>query len=172
MQVSEITFDLTNTSDSADVMAVLIPAMLRRNGALAGKFLKTGSFKDETGSSDISVANVLPAPGALSELDEYASQLEKIQVVGISLTTNNLTQATQNFVQKNYIPFKPATSENLPTSATVVAGESAVLHTFTPAFVSGSMNSLEMKLLKGETVKVTLKIVLPNLGSSSLPALS
>lgn len=170
--MQEITFDLTNESADTDVMAVLIPAMLRRKGALAGKFLKTGSFKDESDTSSISVANVLPAPGAITELDEYASQLDKIQVVGISLTTNNLTQATQNFVQKTYIPFTQATSENIPTSATLVAGESSVLHTFNPSFTSGAMNSLEMKILKGETVKVSMKVVLPNLGNASLPALS
>ena len=171
MQVSEITFNLANTSPDTDVMAVLIPAQLRRNGLLDKKFLKSGTFKDETGTIDINASQIAP-DGALSELDEYVSQLTGVKVLSISIATNNLTQATQNFVQKNYIPYKPAESQNLDTKATLVVGESAVLHTFVSPFTSGAMNSLEMKLLKGENVTVKMSVSMPDFGNSSLPPLS
>ncbi len=174
MQTSQISFDLENKSATNDVMAVLIPAILRRNGLLAGKFLKAGSFKDESGSSDVVASAESPA-GALAELDEYASQLENIKVLDVCVTTDNLAQATMNFVQKTYVEFKPAVTTNIETVATLVAGQSAVLHTFKSPFLSGIMKSLEMKLLKGQKVTVCLTVELPTEDQSSplsLPVLN
>lgn len=167
---SEISFVLVNSSEG-DVMAILIPAMLRRKVLLKGKFLTVDSFKDEAGKVDIQVADILPA-SALEELDEYLSQLENIQITTIEVESDSLAQATLNFVQKTYVEFKAATVVNIETVATLVPGKSAVLHTFAEPFKSGQMNSLEMKLLAGQKVKLTLKVAMPGSATSSLPPLS
>ncbi|MVM34993.1 hypothetical protein GO755_33505 [Spirosoma sp. HMF4905] len=167
---SEISFVLVNPSDG-DVMAILIPAMLRRAKLLKGKFLAEESFKDEASKVDIQVSEIVPA-GALEEFDEYLSQLENIQIVAIEVDSDSLAQATMNFVQKTYVEFKPATVTNIETVATLVPGKSAVLHTFSEPFKSGQMNSLEMKLLAGQRVKLTLKVAMPGSATSTLPPLS
>lgn len=166
MQTSEITFDLENTSTTDDVLVVLLPARLRRGGLLAGKFLKTGTFKDEIGTVTINVTAESPA-GSLTEMNEYTSQLDGIKVVGVCVTTDNFTQSTLSFVAKTYVPFLPATTENIDTTAAPIVGQSAMLHTFVQPFVSGPMKSLEMKLLKGEKVKVVMRVQLPALTSGS-----
>lgn len=167
MQSTDIQFDLENPSEK-DVMAVLIPAMLRRKGVLKGKFLHGTSFKDESGEFDIQVSAVSPEK-AIDELNEYTSQLEDISIESVVVATSNLAQATLNFVEKTYVEFKQAIVKNIDTTATLVPGQSAVLHSFAQPFRSGHMKSLEMKLLAGNKVTVTLRLSLPSLGNSSLP---
>ncbi|GAB3568833.1 hypothetical protein GCM10027578_22150 [Spirosoma luteolum] len=172
MQESQISFDLENTSTDKDAIVILVPAMLRRNASLAGKFLKAGDFKDETGLIVIHCTNEGTA-GQIAELDEFAAQLQDIQVVGACVSTDNLTQATLNFIQKEYPAFKPAVVTNIDTVATLEAGRSAVNHSFTTPFKSGALRSLAIKLLVGQKVNVCLRILMPDLSgaSASLPVL-
>lgn len=173
MQESQISFDLENKSTDTDVVAILIPALLRRNKSLAGRFpAKVGDFKDETGAYTITASNEGVA-GQLAELDEFTAQLTDIQVVGICVTTGNLTQGTLNFIQKESVEFKPAIVTNIDTVATLEAGKSIVNHNFATPFKTGALLSLAMKLLAGQKVNVCLRVVMPDLSgsSTSLPVL-
>lgn len=172
MQETLITFDLENKSATDDATVILLPALLRRKASLAGKFLKPGDFKDESGTLTIHCDNET-TPGQLAELDEFAAQLQDIQVVGASVTTPMLSQATLNFMQKDHVQFKPAVVTNIETVATLEAGKSTVNHAFVTPFKTGALRSLAMKLQAGQKVTITLRVVLPDMGgsSSSLPVL-
>ncbi len=166
MQETLLSFDLENKSTTDDVVVILVPALLRRKGILAGKFLKVGDFKDETGNTVIHCDNESPV-GQLAELDEFASQLTDIQVAGASVQTDNLSQGTMNFMQKDHVAFKPAVVTNIETIATLEAGKSVVNHAFANPFKTGPLLSLAYKLLKGEKVRITLRVVLPDLSGPS-----
>jgi hypothetical protein len=157
---SQISFDLKNLADVA-VIAVLIPAMLRRNVKLKDRFLEGESFNDETGDHSISVANVEPA-NAIDELNEFTSQLAHIKVLGAIVGTANLEQGTLNFIDKQHIEFKPSVDTNIDAIATLSAGTSGVRHDFMQPWVSGPMKTLAMKLLPSQTVRVTLLLDFPD----------
>jgi hypothetical protein len=157
---SQISFDLKNLANVA-VIAVLIPAMLRRNVKLKDRFLEGDSFKDVTGEQEISVANVEPAD-AIDELNEFTSQLAHIKVLGAIVGTDNLEQGTLNFIARQHIEFKPSEDTNIDAVATLSVGTSGVRHDFVQPWDSGLMKTLAMKLLPGQTVRVTLLLEFPD----------
>ncbi|GEM_PF-6609474 len=172
MQETLILFDLENKSADTDVIVILLPAMLRRNKSLANKFLKAGDFKDETGLIIVHCDNEA-VDGQIAELDEFVSQLNDIQIVGASVETAVLAQATLNFIQKDHIEFKPAVVTNIDTTATLEAGKSVVNHAFTTPFKTAPLRSLAYKLMKGQKVRMGLRVVMPDMSgpSASLPVM-
>ncbi len=157
---SQLSFELENPAET-EAVAILIPAMLRRSGSLKGKFLQGVKFKDESGAIEIAVTGILPA-GSIDELNEYASQLTGIKVLGATVITDSLAQGTMIFMEKTYIEFKPAAVANIDTATTLVAGQAAVHHTFARPFESAAMKSLEMKLLPGQKVGIVLMLDMPD----------
>ncbi|GAB3761404.1 hypothetical protein [Spirosoma pomorum] len=163
---STIAFDLENSSADTDVTAILFPAMLRRNGALAGKFLKGTKFKDDSGTIDINVSDVVPAK-AINELNEFGAQLTGIKIISIVVATATLAQATQPFMALTHVPYSDSVVANIPTKTTLVPGKSEVLHTFDQAWQSGAMQTLQMKLLKGEKVAISMVVDMPDFSDTA-----